>query len=97
MQTPLFAGRKLQGRTLMVARVSGRRLFFVIDRDTGTHFPVDIGAEVSIIPPSPNHRLKTVRNGIGNAISIPIQCNVVTLFCMNMIEYTIRMLIRMLG
>ena len=57
MQTPLFTGGKLQGWTLMAARVSGRsssRLFFVIDSDTGTRFLVDTGAEVSVIPPSPN-------------------------------------------
>ena len=43
----------------MAARVSGQspsRLFFVLDRDTGTRFLVDTGAEVSVIPPSPNER-----------------------------------------
>ena len=33
------------------------------------------------------HRLKTLRNGIGNAISIPIHCNVSSSFHMNMIKF----------
>ena len=57
MQTPLFAGRKLQDQMLMATSIPGpffsSRLFFVIDRVTDIRFLVDTGAEVSVIPPSP--------------------------------------------
>ena len=33
------------------------------------------------------HRLQTLRNAIGNTVSIPIQCNVSSSFCMNMIKF----------
>ena len=53
---PSLAG-KLTSQHVVAAHVAGspfRRLFFVIDQVTGTRFLVDTGAEVSVIPPTPD-------------------------------------------
>ena len=62
MQASVLTSGKLQGQMLMATSKPGPFfsccLFFVIDRITGTHFLVDTGAEVSVIPPSPADRVR---------------------------------------
>lgn len=58
MQESLQLG-KLQGRTLIATGVPGptrSRLFYVCDTNSHTHFLVDTGSEVSVIPLSPADR-----------------------------------------
>lgn len=56
MQATVLVGVKLPGRTLMATGVAGpdqhSRLFYVVDKNTGTRFLVDTGSEVSVLPPS---------------------------------------------
>ena len=55
MQGTLYMGFKQAGRTLAATGVAGpphSRLFYVVDKVTGTRFLVDTGSEVSVIPPS---------------------------------------------
>ena len=57
MPTALCMWVKLTGRPLTAASVSGphtSRLFYVMDKGTGTRYLVDTGSEVSVIPPSPS-------------------------------------------
>lgn len=56
---PLVTGVEHPSWTLRVACVSGQSSIrlFIIGCDTGTRFLVGRGAEVSIIPPSPNERV----------------------------------------
>lgn len=52
-------GFKRPGRTLAATGVAGpvpSRLFYIMDKVTGTRFLVDTGSEVSVIPPSPAAR-----------------------------------------
>ena len=61
MPGPLHLGKRL-GRTLAATGVSGpiaSRLFFVSDAHTKTHFLVDTGSEVSVIPPTPTDRRRS--------------------------------------
>ena len=47
------------GRLLMATGVTGQaqsRLFYVCDNNTHTHFLIDTGSEVSVLPPSPSDR-----------------------------------------
>ncbi len=55
MQHTVLVAGKRPGQPLVAESVAGHisnRLFFVTDRQTGTRFLVDTGAEVSVIPPS---------------------------------------------
>ena len=61
---------KRQGQVLMATSTTGlppSHLFFVTDRDSGLHFLLDTGAEVSILPvsrlsPPTGHSLQAVNN-----------------------------------
>ena len=61
MQTPVFQSSvKRPGQSLATTSVAGltpSRLFYVADRSTGLRLLVDIGAEVSVLPPSGIQRL----------------------------------------
>ena len=59
MQTSLLESGKRSGRSLAATSVSGlqpSRLFYILDKTTGTRFLVDTGAEVSVLPPSESER-----------------------------------------
>ena len=61
MQAALQLG-KLLGRTLSAAGATGlshSRLFYVSDKHSNTHFLVDTGSEVSVIPPTPADRRRS--------------------------------------
>jgi hypothetical protein len=50
---------KRHGQSLAATNVTGlqpSRLFYVTDRYTGLRFLVDTGAQVSVLPPSPEDR-----------------------------------------
>ena len=59
MQTALLQIGKRPGQSLVATSAPGHpssRLFFIQDYASGTHFLVDTGAEVSVIPPSRSER-----------------------------------------
>ena len=61
----MFESGKRPGRSLVATSASGlqpSRLFYIRDKITGTHFLVDTGAEVSVIPPSQGHRRRHPAN-----------------------------------
>ena len=62
MFTSLLLFRKWEGQYVKAADVTGpnpSHLFFIIDRDSGIHFLIDTGAQVSIIPPSAKEQSST--------------------------------------
>ena len=59
VQTSLLESGKRSGRSLAATSVSGlqpSRLFYILDKTTGTRFLVHTGAEVSVLPPSESER-----------------------------------------
>lgn len=60
MQTALLSIGKRHGHSLKAANVEGpsssSRLFYVTDRLTKVRYLVDTGAEVSVVPPTPEDR-----------------------------------------
>ena len=50
LQSALFVSGELSGRSVKATSLTGPTLLYVADSFSGTHFLVDTGAEVSVVP-----------------------------------------------